>query len=214
MLVVSVLSGCASSGTPKTIRQLLKVGENEKYVYCRPEVDYEPFKKIGIEDFGGPSSLGISGYGYEWYEKKLKRAGTATFKRAARQTAKMMNKCVSKYLKPNKKYYIDKIRISYENGRYELYYNGVKTGENNSRKYLDLFSWVFVSAEKHEAMQRETDKFLKAAGISVAAGTKKTNNASAKKKNISIPKKAPIKKKTIAIPKKATEADVLNFFDL
>lgn len=204
MLAMSVLSGCASFETPKTIRQLLKVGENEEYVYCRPEVDYELFKTIGIEDFGGPVDLDVD-LGYERNEKILKRAGAATFKRAARQTAKMMNKCTNEHLKPNKKYYIDRMKLSYERGYYELYYNGVKTGANYSRKYLHLFSWVLISAEKHETMRRETDKFLKAAGISPASvnatsGTKKTNNA-------------PVKKKPAA-PKKATEADVLNFFDL
>ena len=205
MLAMSVLSGCASFETPKTIRQLLEVGENEEYVYCRPEFDHEPFKKIGIEDFYGPSSLNVD-LGYERNEKKLKQAGTATFKRAARQTAKMMNKCTNEHLKPNKKYYIDRMKLPYERGYYELYYNGVKTGANHSRKYIHLLSWDFISAEKHETMRRETAKFLKAAaGISPASvnavsGTKKTNNAPAKKK--------------IAAPKKATEADVLNFFDL
>ena len=204
MLVMSVLSGCASFETPKTIRQLLEVGENEEYVYCRPEWDYEPFEKIGIEDFYGPNSLDFD-LDYERKEKELKRAGRPAFKRAARQTAKMMNKCENEHLKPNKKYYIDRIKLSYERGYYELYYNGVKTGEHYSRKYLHLLSWAFVSAEKHETMLRETDKFLKAAGHFTrvgkrGVGNKKTNNA-------------PAKKKTVA-PKKATETDVLNFFDL
>lgn len=177
---IALLSGCAIINGMKYdrtyIRNELKLEGTETAIYCRPKMDYEFFKQLGIKGISDPSDLL-----YDYRKKELRSLGKDTFKKAVKRLKELSKKCSDDHLTTGKEYNSDNLKIVYEKGYNKLYYNNI---------YISISPYpalIFINKNQYQKILRNLDEIVKeAANIpeKTKVKAKETKSAPATEKDV------------------------------